>query len=121
MSENNYFKYKRFNIDNRTLLYLFIYLDKCILCFNERPVPELMMLSTGIFQSGPVPKTTQKYNIKGFSKPEFFTNMNVETRYVEMLAGATNLALTESSKSQYKTAVKHVVWMEECLDLKPKH
>lgn len=66
-------------------------------------------------RKGPVAKTTIKYNTKGFAKKEMFENINVDSRYTHFLAGATNMALTDATKSQYKTAVKHIERVEVTL------
>lgn len=47
-----------------------------------------------------------KYNTDGFANKEDFSNLNVHNKYTELLADATNLALADSSISQYKTASK---------------
>ena len=49
-----------------------------------------------------------KYNTVGFSKSEHFRELDVFERYTETLAGASNLALAQNTKSQYKTAVRHI-------------
>lgn len=46
-----------------------------------------------------------------------FTNLNINTRYAEALAGATNLAISENSKAQYKTAVKHIERISQTLQI----
>ena len=42
---------------------------------------------------------------------------DVDERYVSALSGAVNMALTENTKSQYRTAVKHIERIEQELGL----
>ena len=42
-----------------------------------------------------------------------FCRMNINNDMAEMLAGAANLALAENTKSQYRTAAKHI---QRCAD-----
>ena len=68
---------------------------------------------TGHHGKGPVPSSKTKYNKEGFSKREDFLNLNVHSKYAGLLAEASNLALADNSKSQYKTAIKHIARAEE--------
>ena len=58
-----------------------------------------------------------KYNREGWTTGQVFQNQGVNTEFTEILAGAANLALTETSKSQYKTAAKHIKRCETYLNV----
>ena len=64
--------------------------------------------SSGHLPKRPVPKAKLKYNTEGFSKKENFIKLNVNERYTETLAAATNMALAEETKAQYRTAIRHI-------------
>ena len=49
-----------------------------------------------------------KYHREGFTKKEVFTNLGVNDDYARRLADDTNLALSDNTKSQYKTAIGHI-------------
>ena len=65
----------------------------------------------------PKPKTNkQKYNTDGWAQKEMFMNLNINEEFAMVLAGSTNLALSENSKSQYKTAARHIQGCEDYLN-----
>ena len=41
-----------------------------------------------------------------------FTSLKVNDRYVESLSNAANMAISENTKSQYRTAVRHIERIE---------
>ena len=65
----------------------------------------------------PIPVTKQKYNAIGFSNEAVFNQFNVHPKYVNTLSGVTNMALAENTKSQYRTAVKHISRIEADLNV----
>ena len=81
------------------------------------------MLSLGIDSSRHQPQRVRanllKYNTEGFTQKELFTDLNVHDEYASMLADTANMAVTENTKAQYKTAVKHIqrVAMELNVDM----
>ena len=53
-------------------------------------------------------KVRAKYNKEGMAEPTMFKALNVDPRFVKSLTDATNLAISENTKSQYRTAMNHV-------------
>ena len=45
-----------------------------------------------------------------------FDTLGVDSRYTKLLAGATNMALADETKSQYKTAVNHIARVAKALN-----
>ena len=58
-----------------------------------------------------------KYNTVGFSNEGVFETLNVHSKYTKILSGATNMALAENTKSQYRTAVKHIERIQTDLNI----
>ena len=54
-----------------------------------------------------------KYNTEGFAQSHTFVSLNVNNKYSDLLSGAVNMALANNTKSQYKTAVKHIERVEK--------
>ena len=64
---------------------------------------------------GFISSSKSKYNTRGFSNDALFSNLNVHEKYTGILCGATNLALAENTKSQYRTAIKRIKRIESDL------
>ena len=58
-------------------------------------------------------KARGKYNKEGIAKSNIFSDLNVDPRFVKGLAEAANLAISENTKSQYRTAMNHVTRCRE--------
>ena len=58
-----------------------------------------------------------KYNTEGFAEKATFTGLGVSERYAHLLSNTCNLALAHNTKSQYKTAVKHMERIEKDLSI----
>ena len=64
----------------------------------------LLNITTGL-----VPYSSKsKYNTTGFATAELFTIMNIHPSFINRLTDAMNLAISENTKGQYRTAVNHV-------------
>ena len=72
-----------------------------------------------ISSPGALIKVSEKsqYNTKGFANENVFTSLQVSDRFVSILAGAANMAIAENTKSQYKTAIRHISRIESDLQL----
>ena len=62
-------------------------------------------------------KCRTKYNTTGLSERSTFVNLGVNEKYTELLSDAVNLALADNTKSQYKTAIKHIERIEHDLGI----
>ena len=68
----------------------------------------LILILSGSHIRYPLAQSKSKYHKGGFTKKELFTDAGVNLDYAVRLAGEVNLALTNNTKSQYNTAVKHI-------------
>ena len=53
-------------------------------------------------------KVRGKYNNEGIAKSALFEDLDVDPRFVKGLTDAANLAISENTKCQYRTAMNHV-------------
>ena len=58
-----------------------------------------------------------KYNTVGFAEESDIRNLNVNEKFAKILAQSVNLALSENTKSQYRTAAKHIERIEKELGI----
>ena len=58
-----------------------------------------------------------KYNMDGFMDMNVFASLQVSDRYALLLSGAANMAISENTKQQYRTAIKHINRIEEELKI----
>ena len=65
----------------------------------------------------PATKCRTKYHTTGLSESSTFVNIGVNEKYTKLLSDAVNLALTDNTKSQYKTAIKHIERIEKELGI----
>ena len=58
-----------------------------------------------------------KYNTEGFVETSVFHELAVSEKYINLLSESANMALTKNTKSQYKTAIRHIERIESELKL----
>ena len=61
------------------------------------------------------PKT--KYNSSGFTSGNDLLKLDVCEKYTTVLSDAANMAITENTKSQYRTAIKHIERIESKMNI----
>ena len=62
-----------------------------------------------------IPKS--KYNTFGFTSEKDLAELNVCEKYITLLSGAANMAIAENTKSQYRTAIRHIQRIESELNV----
>ena len=73
----------------------------------------VFMPGQGFIQKPTAKRGRNKYNTEGFTKKEIFLDLNINEEFAEMLANSANLGLAENSKSNYRTAARHIKRCEE--------
>ena len=58
-----------------------------------------------------------KYNTEGFVETSVFHELAVSEKYINLLSESANMALTKNTKSQYKTAIRHIERIDSELKL----
>ena len=71
----------------------------------------------GGVNEGPVATTKTKYNNEGFANCQIFADIGVTEKYCNLLSDAVNLSLANNTKSQYKTAIRHIERIEADLKI----
>ena len=74
----------------------------------RRELDDVMMISIQCLSGVNGLKARGKYNKEGIAKSNIFSDLNVDSRFVKGLAEAANLAISENTISQYRTAINHV-------------